>query len=113
LHPRGRRMEMQVLRDGKEVSASLTPVPSLQTIENLSALINPRPELIVPLVIFVIDLNRPLWEAMQTRAQSGVIVAGLLSGEPATLADLQVGDVIPSVNDQPVSDTEDLRQGMG
>jgi serine protease Do len=112
LHPRGRRMEMQVLRDGKEVSASLTPVPSLQTIENLSDLINPRKDLIVPLGIFVIDLKRPLAEAMQTRAQSGVIVAGLLSGEPATLADLQVGDVITSVNDQPVGDTEHLRQDI-
>jgi serine protease Do len=112
LHPRGRRMEMQVLRDGKEVSASLTPVPLLQTIENLSDLINPRKDLIVPLGIFVIDLKRPLADAMQTRAQSGVIVAGLLSGEPATLADLRVGDVITSVNAQPVSDAEHLRQDI-
>jgi serine protease Do len=110
LHPRGRRMEMQVLRDGKEVSASLTPIPALQTIENLSDLINPGKDLIVPLGIFVIDLKGILADAMQTRAQSGVIVAGLLSGEPATLADLQVGDVITSLNDQPVSDTEQLRQ---
>jgi serine protease Do len=112
LHPRGRRMEMQVLRDGKEVSASLTPVPSLQTIENLSDLINPRKDLIVPLGIFVIDLKGALADAMQTRAQSGVIVAGLLSGEPATLADLRVGDVITSINGQPVSDAEHLRQDI-
>lgn len=112
LHPRGRPMGMQVLRDGKEVSVSVTPVPSLPTIENLTDLINPRRDLIVPLGIFVIDLKRPLAEAMQTRAQSGVIVAGLLSGEPATLADLQVGDVITSVNGQPVGDTEQLRQDI-
>jgi S1-C subfamily serine protease len=112
LHPRGRPMEMQVLRDGKEVSASLTPVPSLQTIENLSDLINPRKDLIVPLGIFVINLKGALADAMQTRAQSGVIVAGLLSGEPATLADLRVGDVITSVNGQPVSDAEHLRQDI-
>src|SRR6201999_41705 len=80
LHPRGRPREMQVLRDGKELSVSVTPVPLLPTIENLTDLITPRKDLIVPLGIFVIDLKRPLAEAMQTRAQSGVIVAGLLSG---------------------------------
>jgi S1-C subfamily serine protease len=47
---------------------------------------------------------------MGTRAQSGVIVAGLLSGEPATLADLRVGDVITSLNGKPVSDADHLRQ---
>ena len=105
-------MAMQVLRNGKEVSAVLTPVPAIQTIENLSDLINPKTDLIGPLGIFVLDLKRPLADAMGTRAESGVIVAGLLSGEPATLADLRVGDVITSVNGQPVNDTEHLRQDI-
>lgn len=47
---------------------------------------------------------------MGTRAQSGVIVAGLLSGEPATVADLRVGDVITSLNDEPVSNADHLRK---
>lgn len=112
LHPRGRRMEMQVLRNGKEISAVLTPIPAVQTIENLSDLINPATDLISSLGIFVLDLKRPLADAMGTRAESGVIVAGLLSGEPATLADLRVGDVITSVNGEPVSNTERLRQDI-
>jgi serine protease Do len=112
LHPRGRRMEMQVLRDGKKVSASIMPVPAPQTMENLSDLINPKTDLIDPLGVFVIDLKRPLVDAMGTRAQSGVIVAGLLNGEPATLADLRVGDVITSLNGHPVSKTEDLREDI-
>src|ERR1700760_4272674 len=75
LHPRGRRMEMKVLRDGKDVSASVMPVPAPQTIENLSDLVNPKTDLVDPLGIFVVDLTRPLGEAMGTRAPSGVIVA--------------------------------------
>jgi serine protease Do len=110
LHHRGRPMEMQVLRDGNEVSASITLAPAPQTIENLSDLINPRTDLVGPLGIFVVNLKRPLADAMGTRAQSGVIVAGLLSGEPATLADLRVGDVITSLNGKPVSDADHLRQ---
>jgi serine protease Do len=110
LHPRGRRMEMQLLRTGKKVSASIMPVPAPQTVENLSDLINPRTDLIEPLGIFVVDLQGALANAMGTRAQSGVIVAGLLRGEPATLADLRVGDVITSLNGKPVSDADHLRQ---
>jgi S1-C subfamily serine protease len=39
-------------------------------------------------------------------------VAGLLSGEPATLADLQPGDVIRSINGKPISNTAQLRQQL-
>ena len=112
LHPRGRRMEMKVLRDGKDVSASVMPVPAPQTIENLSDLINPRTDLVGSLGIFVVDLKRDLADAMGTRAQSGAIVAGVLGGEPATLADLRAGDVITSVNGKPVVDAEHLREDI-
>src|SRR5262249_39220003 len=110
LHPRGRRMDMQVLRDGKEVSASIMPVPAPQTIESLSDLINPKTDLVGSLGIFVVDLTLPLADAMGTRAQSGVIVAGLLDGEPATLADLRPGDVITSINGKPIGNANHLRQ---
>jgi serine protease Do len=112
LHPQGQRLEMQVLRDGKQVAASLTPIPAAPTFDNLSDLINPKTDLIPPLGIFVIDLDRPLAEAMATRAESGVIVAGLLSGEPATLTDLTVGDVITTINGKPVKNKQELLQDL-
>jgi serine protease Do len=112
LHPRGRPMEMQVVRGGKPVKVSVMPVAAPQTIENLSDLINPNTDLIAPLGIFVMNLSGSLGESMTIRSKSGVIVAGLLSGEPATLADLQVGDVIRSMNGKPVNDTEHLRQDL-
>jgi serine protease Do len=112
LHPQGHPLEMQVLRDGKQISASLTPIPAAPTFDNLSDLINPKTDLIPPLGIFVIDLNPPLAEAMAARAQSGVIVAGLLSGEPATLTDLTVGDVITTINGKPVKNKQELLQDL-
>ena len=112
LHPQGQPLEMQVLRDGKQISASLTPVPAAPTFDNLSDLINPNTDLIPPLGIFVIDLNPPLMAAMATRAQSGVIVAGLLSGEPATLTDLTVGDIITTINGKPVRNKQELLQDL-
>jgi serine protease Do len=110
LHPRSKPIKMQVLRNGKTVSLSITPMEMPQTIENLSDLIDPRKDLIAPLGIFVIDLNGTLAESIQTRSGSGVIVAGLLSGEPATLADLQVGDVISTINSKTINTTDELRK---
>jgi serine protease Do len=112
LHPQGQPLEMQVLRDGKQITASPSPIPAAPTFDNLSDLINPKTDLIPPLGIFVIDLNHPLVEAMGTRAQSGVIVAGLLSGEPATLTDLTVGDVITTINGKPVKNKQELLQDL-
>ena len=106
------KFRQQELRDGKQVSASPTPVPAPPTFESLSDLINTKTDLIPPLGIFVIDLNTQLIDAMATRAQSGVIVAGLLSGEPATLSDLTVGDVITTINGKPVKDKQELLQDL-
>jgi serine protease Do len=112
LHPRGLPIRMQVIRGGQPVTVGITPAEAPPTIENLSDLINPGTDLIASLGIFCIDLKGPLTATMPTRSGTGVIVAGLLSGEPATLADLQAGDVIRSVNGKPVTDTEHLRQQL-
>jgi serine protease Do len=112
LHPQGSRLEMEVLRDGKQISASLTPLPMAPSFDNLSDLINPKTDLIPPLGIFVIDLDRPLADAMAIRAPSGVIVAGLLSGEPATLTDLTVGDVVTTINGKTVKNKQELLQDL-
>lgn len=112
LHPRGVPLEMRVLRDGQQISASLAPVPVPPSFDSLSDLINPKTDLIPALGIFVIDLNQPIMEALGTRIQSGVVVAGLLSGEPATLADLTTGDVIVAINDKPVSNRQQLLQDL-
>jgi S1-C subfamily serine protease len=103
---------MQVTRSGQAVTASITPAEAPPTVDNLSDFINPNRDLIASLGIFCIDLKGPLGAAIQSRSGTGVVVAGLLSGEPATLADLQVGDVIRSINGKPVTNTENLRQTL-
>ena len=80
--------------------------------QSLSDLINPSSDLIVQLGVFCIDLNGQLSDALSTRSKKGILIAGLLSGEPATLADLQQGDVIRTLNGKPVRDTEHFRQAL-
>jgi serine protease Do len=112
LHPRAFPMQMQVMRRGQPVTVGVTPADAPPTTENLTDLINPSTDLIAALGIFCIDLKGPLSDSMQTRSKTGILVAGLLNGEPATLADLQPGDVIRTINGKPVSDTAHLRQDL-
>jgi len=112
LHSVGHPMQIQVLRSGKPVTASIMPAEAPLTVDDYTELINPKTDLIASLGIFVVDLKGALASAVPTRSGKGVLVAGLLSGEPATLADLQSGDVIRSVNSKPVTDTEGLRQQL-
>jgi serine protease Do len=112
LHSAGHPMQIKVLRGGTETSASITPIDAPRSLDNLADLINPRTDLIAPLGIFVLDLNGTLAESFPTRSGKGVIVAGLLKGEPSTLADVQPGDVIRSINSKPVVDAADLRRQL-
>ena len=82
-----------------------------QAVDSLSDLIDPKRDLIAGLGIFVIDLDDSLAEAIPSlRSKRGVIVAGLLGEEPATLADLQVGDVVRAVNGKSVTSTDGFRR---
>jgi serine protease Do len=113
IHKRGTPLHMEVLRDGKPVSLSLTPIDTLPTVDSLSDLTNPKKDLIPSLGIFVLDLDDRLASALPgLRSRHGVVVAGVLAGEPAILANLEVGDVIRTINGRPLSTSDELRQQL-
>ena len=113
MHTRGAPLRMVVLRKGNPVTLSITPNDLPPAVDNLSDLIDPKKDLVASLGIFVIDLNDSLADAMPSlRSKHGVIVAGLLSEEPATFADLQVGDVVRAVNGKKVSNAEQFRASL-
>jgi serine protease Do len=113
MHKRGSPLHMSVLRKGNPVTLSITAVDEPPAVDSLSDLINPKKDLVQALGIFVIDLDDSLADAMPSlRSKHGVIVAGMLSEEPATLADLQVGDVVRSVNGKKVANTDGFRRSL-
>jgi serine protease Do len=112
LHPRGVPMRMQVQRGGDKVTLRIMPVDAPTTVESLSDLINPSTDLVAQLGIFCIDLNGQLSAALATRSKTGILIASLLSGEPATSADLQQGDVIRMLNGKPIIDTIHFRHDL-
>jgi serine protease Do len=111
VHKRASPIRMGILRDGKPMDISVTPVNAPPLVDNLSDLIKPDKDLIAPLGIFVMDLKHSEVGAMlNLRSDSGVLVTGLLGGEPAVAADLSVGDTIRAVNGTPLEDAQQLRQ---
>jgi serine protease Do len=113
VHTRNTPIRMDVLRGGKPVTVSITAVAAPPMIDNLSDLIDPRKDLIASLGVFVIDLRQsPVGPMLNLRSDNGVLVAGLLGGEPATAADLAVGDVIRAINGTPLNDSQQLRQTL-
>jgi serine protease Do len=111
VHKRASPIRMGILRDGKPMDISVTPVNAPPLVDNLSDLIKPDKDLIAPLGIFVMDLKHSEVGAMlNLRSDSGVLVTGLLGGEPAVAADLSVGDAIRAVNGTPLEDAQQLRQ---
>ena len=111
VHKRNTPISMEVMRDGKPVTVSVSPVDAPPMVDNLSDLINPKRDMIASLGIFVIDLkDSPVGAMLNLRSDRGVLVAGLLGGEPATAADVAVGDVIRAVNGQSPQDAQQLRQ---
>jgi len=113
MHPRDTPMHMVVLRKGNPVTLSITPIDLPPAVDNLSDLIDPKKDLVAALGIFVIDVDNSLADAMPSlRSKHGVIVAGLLGEEPATLADLQVGDVIRAVNGKRVANADEFRKSL-
>jgi len=113
LHKRETPLRMDVLRDGKPVALSITPIDSLPLVDSLSDLANPRKDLIPSLGIFVIDLNDVIAAALPgLRSKHGVVVAGVLSGEPATLSNLDTGDVILSMNGKSLRTSDELRKQL-
>jgi serine protease Do len=113
VHKRASAINMQVLRDGKPMTLQVTPVNAPPVVDNLSDLINPQRDLIASLGIFVMDLKHSDIGAMlNLRSDSGVLVIGLLGGEPAIAADLSVGDVIRAANGTRLDDSQQLRQTL-
>ena len=47
---------------------------------------------------------------LNLRSDGGVLVIGLLGGEPAVAADLSAGDAIRAVNGAPLENAQQLRQ---
>jgi serine protease Do len=113
LHRRGQQLQMQVLRGKENATVSIAPIDVPNGVERLSDLIDPQKSLISPLGVFLLDLTPSIAGALpDLRSSAGVVVAARVDYEPLISADLNVGDVIRSINGQPVKTIDELRSRL-
>jgi serine protease Do len=112
LHDRDHPLQMAVLRGDKVVKLSI-PVPEAppKGAEDLSELIDPQKDLVAPLGVFLIGLERAAkgGELPALRSPTGALVVARVDYTPRLDADLETGDVICTANGAPVRSADDLR----
>jgi serine protease Do len=114
LHKRDQPIPMQVLRGSQTLNISVTPSDVRAGADSLADLIRPDTDLISPLGIFVVKLNDDVLDLLTNlRSKSGLVVAGTLESEPPVYAELAVGDIIRSFNENPVTAPDQLRTALG
>jgi serine protease Do len=105
-----RPIEVEVLRGSEVKKLSITAVDDIKGIDNMADLIEPQNSLIVPLGVFVLEVTDKIAEGLPgLRSTKGLIVAAKDDYTPKLDADLEVGDIIRSINRIALNHPEDLR----
>lgn len=113
LHRHDEPVQMDVLRRDQTPKLYIPAIEAHGGVENLLDLIDPQKDLIGPLGIFALALDKSVADSLpRLRSSSGVIVAGKGDCTPAIDADLTAGDVIRSVNGILLTSPDDLRSEL-
>jgi serine protease Do len=105
-------VKIVVLRAGKEVSLSVTPVEQRSDLDSVSALADPEKNLVPELGLLGVEIDsRIAASATGLRAPYGIIVVARAAGATSEVP-LQPRDVIRSVNNREVSSLQGLRDAV-
>jgi serine protease Do len=103
-------IEVEVLRGNTVKKLSMIAIDDIEGLDNMGDLVAPQNNLIVRLGVFVVQLTDKVAEGLPgLRSVKGLVVAAKDDNMPDLDADLQVGDVIRSINRVPLNLPEDLR----
>jgi serine protease Do len=108
-----RPIEVEVLRGSEIKKLSVTPIDDPKSIDSMADLIEPQNNLIVPLGVFVLEMNDKIAEKLAgLRSTTGLIVVAKDDYTPKLDADLEVGDIIRSINRTTLNRPEELRNEL-
>jgi serine protease Do len=116
LHERDRPLDVEVLRGSEVIKLSITTVEGATGVDSMAEkidmadMVDPMKNAISPLGIFVLELADDIVVGLPgLRSAKGLIVAARVDYTPKLDADLEVGDVIRSINRVALNHPEDLR----
>ena len=106
------KVQIVVLRSGKEQTVSVTPVEQRNELDSVSSLADPEKNLVPELGLLGVEINSQIaGNATGLRAPYGVIVVARAAGA-TTDVPLQPRDVIRSFNNRDISSLQSLRDAM-
>jgi serine protease Do len=111
LRPVGQKVTVEVRRGGERVPVPVEVVERVDDPSGLASRVTPERNVVAPLGILGLDLDEELLAAMPSlRARAGVIVAAAAPDSPAWRDPLRIGDVIYTLNQEPVTSLGRLRE---
>src|SRR5262245_51608473 len=106
------KVQMVVLREGKETTLLIAPVEERGDFDSVSALADPQKNLVSELGILGVEIDRRIASSAKgLRDSYGVIVVARTAGASGEVP-VQPRDVIRSLNGKQMSTLDDLRNGM-
>jgi len=124
LHDRNRPIEVEVLRGHEIMKCSIIAVEAskridgmaegidsmAEEVDSMADLVDPQTNLVSALGVFVLEVTDKAAEGLSDlRSAQGLVVAAKVDYAPQLDAELEVGDVIRSMNGVPLSHPKDLR----
>jgi serine protease Do len=112
-YPVGARLDVQVVRSGAKQSIQVVTVERRGDPQRFADMVDPRKNLVNRLGILGIDVDENVSALLpDLRKHYGVVVAARGGESPYSGDSLQLGDVIYSVNSQPITGVESLRKAL-
>ena len=106
------KVQMVVVRDGKEMTLAIAPVEERSDFDSVSAMADPEKNLVSELGILGVEIDRQLAaSAKGLRDPYGIIVVARTAGATGEVP-LQPRDVIRSLNNKQISVLQDLRDAV-
>jgi serine protease Do len=109
--PVGQLVTVQVRRGTQTTPVRVAVADRVDDPENLAARVTPEKNIVAPLGILALDLDDTLLALLPSlRARAGVVVASAAPDSPAWRDPLRPGDVIYTLNQEPVTSLARLRE---
>ncbi len=107
--PPGNSVKVKVIRNGTERVLSVTIAKVVAETTEFGRARNNAMNQLANIGLSVSSLTPELAQQFNLQEETGVLVSGVEEGSAASVANLQVGDLILEVNREPVSNIEDLQ----
>ena len=111
--PAGQAVTLEVLRGSERLTRRVEVAERPGDLERFAALVTPEKNVVMPLGILALDIGADVAAMLPgLRAGAGVVVAGTAADAPAGPEPLLPGDVIYTLNQEPVPSLARLRERL-